>query len=279
MLNINLNENVCPELVSLITEFRRSQVSRFPIFVDAHPEAKNVIRFVDSRFPKDSWNYKVLIARLEVSDFDESKKPIYKLSSRSIVNDKYKFNNVNYNAKKTNDPKKLLKLLKDFVKPFSTHEIANESVVSFERMYVNWQDVPSAEFGTFAGRIGRDDIAKEVIALAQQGVRFNTEKFQKLAAEGLEHYQEANRRQLIPSCKTHVYIQPDESVVATTMRNSAGLEEKCVTYESLQAAPVPIQQAVAMLLIVDSNTFVPEVGLKINSKQFWVEVNPNELKS
>jgi hypothetical protein len=83
----------------------------------------------------------------------------------------------------------------------------------------------------------------------------------------------------MPSCKTHVYVQPDDSVVVTTMPNNAGVDMGCLNYENLQASPVPIQQAVAMLLMVDGNTFVPEAGFKVNDKQFWVEVNPHELKS
>jgi hypothetical protein len=34
-----------------------------------------------------------------------------------------------------------------------------------------------------------------------------------------------------------------------------------------------------MLLMVEDDTFIPEAGYRVNDKQFWVEVNPHELKS
>jgi len=279
MLNLNLNENVRPELVKLITEFRRAQVSRFPINVDATTDAKDLIRFVDSRLPMDSWNPKYLLARLEVSDTDKNGNPVYKLSSRLIENEKYSSRNKEYHTKATNDLKKLLKLLKEYVKPYSAQEIASVSQFEATCKYEEWQELPQKFFNQAASGIGREDLAKEVLALMQRGVEFHTDKFRRVALEGMPHYIESARRQNMPSCRTHVYVQPDDSVVVTTMPNNAGVDMGCLNYENLQASPVPIQQAVAMLLMVDGNTFVPEAGFKVNDKQFWVEVNPHELKS
>jgi len=279
MLNLNLNENVRPELVKLITEFRRAQVSRFPINVDATTDAKDLIRFVDSRFPRDSWNPKYVLARLEVSDTDKKGNPVYKLSSRLIENEKYSPRNNEYHTKATNDLKKLLKLLKEYVKPYSAQEIATLSQFEATCKYEEWQELPQKFYNQTASGIGREDLAKEVLALMQRGVEFHTDKFRRVALEGIPHYIESARRMSMPSCKTHVYVQPDDSVVVTTMPNNAGVDMGCLNYENLQASPVPIQQAVAMLLMVDGNTFVPEAGFKVNDKQFWVEVNPHELKS
>ena len=278
MLNLNLNESVRPELAKLITEFRRAQVSRFPINVDANPDAE-VIRFVDSRMPKDSWNPKLILARLEVSDTDKNGNPVYKLSSRLIENEKYSPTNNDYHTKSTNDLKKLLKLLKEYVKPYSAQEIANRTWYVADSKYDEWQTLPTKFYHSASSGIGREDLAKEILALMQRGVEFHTEKFRRVALEGMPHYIESVRRQSMPSCKTHVYVQPDDSVVVTTLPNTAGIDAGCLNYENLQASPVPIQQAVAMLLMVENDTFIPEAGYRVNDKQFWVEVNPHELKS
>jgi hypothetical protein len=278
MLNLNLNESVRPELAKLITEFRRAQVSRFPINVDANSDG-GAIRFVDSRMPKDSWNPKSILARLEVSDTDKNGNPVYKLSSRLIENEKYSPTNNDYHTKSTNDLKKLLKLLKEYVKPYSAQEIANRTWYIADSRYDEWQTLPTKFYHSASSGIGREDLAKEILALMQRGVEFHTEKFRRVALEGMPHYIESVRRQNMPSCKTHVYVQPDDSVVVTTLPNTAGIDAGCLNYENLQASPVPIQQAVAMLLMVEDDTFIPEAGYRVNDKQFWVEVNPHELKS
>jgi hypothetical protein len=121
-------------------------------------------------------------------------------------------------------------------------------------------------------------VAKEIIALKQAGVEFHTDIFRKIAEQGLEHYYEAQRRKTIKSCKTHVLIQPDNSVVVTTLIDAA-LQSGAVTYENMDTVPMPIQQAVAMLRMVENKIFIPEAGLRMSDNQFWVEVNPNEFNS
>jgi hypothetical protein len=276
MLNLKLNDKVSPTIVSILTEFRRSQVSRFPIEVEAHENDACKVRFVDSRFPNNSWRLHNVLAKLDIVDYDKHNKPVFQITCRLINNEKYVSYNELYNTKETSDPKKLLKLLKDYVKPYSAQEIAHKSYEAIDLKFSAWTHEPSELFQECTRGLTRSDIAEEVIRLKMAGVQFHTEKFQRVAEEGLEHYYESKRRASIKSCKTHVLVQPDSSVVITTLPNGA-VETGNATYENMETVPVAIQQAVAMLRMVEANTFVPETGMKVSDNRFWVEVNPEEF--
>ena len=113
MLNLQFKENTCDEIKSLLTDFRRVQVSRFPIDVKATDNDNNRIAFVDSRFPTNTVHYKRNLAVLETNTVDDKGRKIYVLRSRLIKNEKYAQHNDDYHSRETTDLKKLSKFLRD----------------------------------------------------------------------------------------------------------------------------------------------------------------------
>jgi hypothetical protein len=55
-------------------------------------------------------------------------------------------------------------------------------------------------------------------------------------------------------------------------------EEISYSYDSFSQAPESIQQQLSMLRMVEDKTFVPDVGMRHDAKNFWIDINPNDIK-
>lgn len=277
MLNLNVRDTLHPLFKQLLTDFRRVQVSRYPIEVVQHNDDDvNAVKFVDSRFPSDSWRKDRILAYLSIAGYDAKHRPKLMLYSRLINNEKYSQQNDEYYQKTTTDPKKMASWLREYVKPYSQEEIMQRTVqgVSFE--YDEWKNKPRYEFRDVVQRLRSEDIAEEVMYLQSVGVQFRSQKFQDVATQGLELYAEAQRRSNTVNRNAHVFFQPDGAVLVTAPRESGfvGVE---LQFDSLDQVPEAIQQQVAMLRMCERGQYIPEVGRMNNDREFWVHVNPSVL--
>lgn len=278
MLNLNLRDSIHPVLKQLLTDFRRVQVSRFPIEVTQHHnDDSHAVRFVDSRFPTDSWRKDRILAYLSIDGYDAKLRPKMKLHSRLIENDKYSSHNDDYHHKTTADPKKMAAWLREYVKPYSQEKVMGRSPGNIAYEYDEWRVKPRQEFRSVVQRLTPEDIAQEIMYLQSVGVQFRSDKFQQIASQGVELYTEAKQRESNPKCSAHVFIQPDESVLVTVTSSPTGAHE--LQFESLDRAPEYIQQQVAMLRLCERGQYIPEVGKANTERDFWVHVNPNDLNS
>lgn len=278
MLNLNLRDSIHPLLKQLLTDFRRVQVSRFPIEVTQHHnDDSHAVRFVDSRFPTDSWRKDRILAYLSIDGYDAKLRPKLKLYSRRIENEKYSAQNDDYYQKVTADPKKMAAWLREYVKPYSQEEVMGRSPSGIAYEYDEWRVKPRQEFRSVVQRLTPEDVAQEIMYLQSVGVQFRSDKFQQIASQGVELYTEAKQRENNPKCNAHVFIQPDESVLVTVTSSPTGAHE--LQFESLDRAPEYIQQQVAMLRLCERGQYIPEVGKANTERDFWVHVNPNDLNS
>ena len=276
MLNLNLRDSIHPVLKQLLTDFRRVQVSRFPIEVTQHHnDDSHAVRFVDSRFPTDSWRKDRILAYLSIDGYDAKLRPKLKLYSRRIENEKYSSQNDDYYQKVTADPKKMAAWLREYVKPYSQEEVMGRSPSGIAYEYDEWRSKPRQEFRSVVQRLTPEDVAQEIMYLQSVGVQFRSDKFQQIASQGVELYTEAKQRENNPKCNAHVFIQPDESILVTVTSSPTGAHE--LQFESLDRAPEYIQQQVAMLRLCERGQYIPEVGKANTERDFWVHVNPNDL--
>jgi len=267
MLNLQFKEHTSDEIKSLLTDFRRVQVSRFPIDVEATANDHNKIGFIDSRFPTNSVHYKKNLAVLETNGLDDKGRRVYILRSRLIKNEKYSEHNDDYHSRETTDIKKLSRFLRDYVKPYSPQEIS-EMGGDVTGDYHDWQSDARSSFRRVV-EVSSIDIAEEVAYLKSVGVQFRSDKFRQIATKGLELHEEVKRRENNDIKNVHVYINPDESVHVTVA------DDKTYSYDTLDGVPETIRQQVAMLMMVDMKQYVPEVGKRTAEKMFWVHVNTN----
>jgi hypothetical protein len=282
MLNI---DSLCPEtpeaVREMITTMRRTHVSRFSVDAVCETDRPNVVRFVDSRFPTIRNRVDSCLAILDCSDYDGDGRRVYKITSRLIENEKYAVHNQYYRTKTTTDLKKVVKMLREYAKPYSAAEIAqrynnDEPSASYEA----WVHSPRDQFNNLVHRLHSTDIAEEIVYLRSVGVQFRSEKFTQIASTGIELYEESNRRRATKVAIMMVYMQPDNSVVVATSHemNERVMSPGSWTYSSLEEAPSCVQQQVAMLRMCDSGSYIPEVGRKVKDTVFWIQVNPEDFK-
>lgn len=278
MLNIEFDENVNPHLREMVMELRRAHVSRFPVVVQ-NTENRRMVRFLDSRFlGREAWNHRNALAIVSVGDTDDKGRNIYQIKSRLIQNEKFACHNDSYYTKETTDKKKMIKWLKEYAKPYTSQEIVDRTPSNIASDFEEWQDTPWREARSMV-TFKAVEILEEIVYLRSLGVQFRSDNFRKAAEEGLEAYNEAKRRKSIKTARMHAFIQPDGSLMVTCTPG-AGLEKAgSWTYERVETAPACVQQQIAMLRICESNTYIPEVGKKMDDHTFWIHVNPDEFNS
>jgi hypothetical protein len=265
------NEVDFPHFKYLVNEFRRVQVSRFPIEVVVSNEGM-VIGFVDSRFPTDRFNVSNMLAMLYVES-NTNEKPTITIESRLINNEKFARHNDKFCTRSTHDLKKMFKYMKEYIKPFSGQEIAQKSYRGVQHEFETWQRKAHWGVKEALNQLEPKDFMEGIAKLQALGIEPPTEKFAELAKTAIPHFEEMKRRDAMEEPNYHIAINPDDSVVVTIMRgNDKGSSIK----ESLDACPLFIQQNVGMLKMVNDNERIPEVGTKVNTTQFWIEGKPQE---
>ena len=276
MLNLNNMEALTHvELEQLLTDFRRVQVSRFPIDVQIN-QAGQMVAFVDSRFPVDafSFNRNKVLGMLYFDGYDKkSGKKMFTVESRLIQNDKYSTRSSEYYTKTSSDVKKVAKLLRDFIKPYTGLEVALQSLRTAEQEFNRWKDDPSMRSRDAMGSVYRDDLLEIFENLKSLGVPAVNDKMQKVYDEALPAFLEAKERNDKKFAGVHVSLNPDESVVVSCMRTDEpnGLEKGSITYDSMEVCPAFVQQQVGMLRLMVDGMHLPNVGTRINDKTFWID--------
>ena len=264
------NEIDFPQLKQLVNEFRRVQVSRFPIEVVTDDGSGMMVGFVDSRFPTDRFNVSNMLAMLYVESLGE--KPNIVIESRLIENEKFARHNDKFRTRSTHDLKKMFKYMKEYIKPFSGQEVAQKSYRAMQNEFDNWRRKPNWAVKEALNQLGPKDWMEGIGKLQELGV-LPTDMFAELAKTAIPHFDEMKRRDAMEEPNYHINLNPDDSVVVTIMR---GEEKGSSVKESMDACPMFIQQAVGMLKMMDDRERIPEIGTKVSSKEFWVEGKPQE---
>jgi hypothetical protein len=253
-------------LRTALQEFRRVQVSRFPITASC---IGRTVRFYDSRFSNSK-----MLAEVSVGTNDKNEE-YFCLESRLILNDRFVRGNDRRNQKQTKDPKKLLRYMRDYVKPFSAKEIASNSIELRREHLDGWRGQAQSLMRDLCN-LSREDVMQEMIRMRAVGYKPQTEKFAHVMEQGLAAWEEATRRSNRQIMNVHVFINPDESVeiYCHDKMGYGGINQGVTPFNSLADTPTSIQQHVAMLRMMDNKAFIPEVGTKIDANNYWVEVFP-----
>jgi len=274
MLNLNNMEALIHvELEQLLTDFRRVQVSRFPIDVMVNTTGQT-IAFNDSRYPTDAFHKSKCLALLYFDGHDKkTSKKIFTVESRLIQNDRYSPRSSEYYTKSSSDVKKVAKMLRDYVKPYTGLEVAQNTLRSAELNFQNWRDKPAVDSSDAVSHLYREDLLEIFNSLKSLGVPAVNHKMQKVYDVALPAYLVALERKGNKFAGVHISFNPDDSVVVTCMRDdeATSISKGSITYEGLEACPAFVQQQVSMLRIMEDNSYLPNVGTRINDKTFWID--------
>lgn len=252
------------ELRDILVELRRGHVSKFPIHVTA---LATVLKFYDSRF-LDGDRGDALVAKVNMQA-DAKGHDVFIVRAYTIENDKYRVNTDEYHSKQSRDPKKILRLLREHVKPFAATRVARWSRGDFRHSVHEWSNAVRSNYRRTTASIDLEGIVEELVLLRDMGFRPQTEKLVKLMDDAIPAFQEMQRVKNREIMHLHVLINPDGSV------NISNDDKVIATADSMDYAPKNVQEQVAMLRMMDNKAFVPEVGMKVNDNQYWVEVSKN----
>ena len=191
------------EIMSLIREFRRVQVSRFPINVKFIDTDVGSAKFYDSRFEQQA-----LVAELW-KESNGKEKDYWVLESRLIHNDRYRGDR--RTQKQTKDTKKMLRYMRDFIKPLSAKEIAYAAREVRNTRIAMWKHEAIDKMRETCS-FDRDHVMEELVRMKAVGYKPQTEVMARIMEHGVSAWEEAKRRSDRKVMQVHVFINPDESV-------------------------------------------------------------------
>jgi hypothetical protein len=265
MLVLNDVEKLTPRYVQLLSDFRRTQISRFP--VEVRVINAEFISFVDSRFPV-ALNASANVRNSLGSVYSDNDKIV--IESRLIQNEKYNMHNTDYHTRKTQDVRKVLKYMKEYLKPYTAQEIAHRTLNGAKEAFNEHRE--KAMWKARHYKLDNMDVLyEEVMHMKMLGYEPKTDAVKKLIDEGFPALEQYMKTKDTEFPRVHVHIAPDESVTIAVLAKQSNLEMGAYTHDSLAAAPTFIQQQVGLLKMMDKNTHVPDVGYKSSDTEFWIE--------
>lgn len=255
-----------PQMKQLVNEFRRVQVSRFPIdVVTLGDPSQLIVGFVDSRFPTDRTDKMLGVLYVK----EDGERPTLTLDSRLIQNEKFARHNTDYHTKSTSDMKKMLKHMREFIKPFSGQEIAQRSYRGMEYTFDKWQGEPRTKIREVTQMLGMMEYVEALVGMHKTGQL--EPNIREVVEQCVPLYDDFLQRRNANMPIHHIALNPDDSVVFTIMK---GQEKGSKVVESLEECALEVQQAIGMLRMMNDGDRIPYVGLKVNSNEYWVEGLP-----
>lgn len=263
----DLEDPVNPKIMELLTQFRRIQISLFPLIVTK--SGTEQVNFYDSRFPTNGDGMKKAVARLWV-DTNSKKDDVFVIESKAIDNPR--FRNERRARKITGDPAKMLKYLKTYVLGYDPKELAGMTKNVMADKFESWRYQATRETRNVVA-CDMQVIYEEARRMADLGLRAQTAKFQKVIDEGLALYEESK---YVESRKdkdlVHLFFNPDDSISLWFDSRSDKTTGLSIHYKSFDNLPEQVASRVAMLKISETKTFIPDVGIRVDDRSFWVDV-------
>ena len=271
MLIIEAVEALDPRLLPILQEVKKRHISRYPIIAAC---SSLHIGFHDSRMPRST-----RIAWLR-ADYNDKGEPGFLVTSNRIENAKYAKHNRKYRTKFASDPMRAAKTLRDVLHPLTPQEMADMTSSVAQNHYDLWRGKAQEESSAaIAPYVNPRAVMAEVVRMVDVGYVPQTEAFRNLLEKGLPLWQERQRRYEQTAKLVHVCINPDGSVELFTHDDVGPIARGKTFVPTLEETPEVIQQHVAVLRMVEDNTHVPEVGTRVDSTRYWVEVLGGSAKA
>jgi hypothetical protein len=271
-------EDFHPQLQPILKEFARKShavnlevvgnlYTRNPI--EGKPEYRTAF-FIDPRFPERTER------RDRVGYVKFSLDAPIEVGSRLIRNEKYRKHSLEYNTKASKVESKIIKLMVEYIKPFSENEMFNFNNLNTKQLVGDWRLEHAMKVDRWTACA--DDLYTEIKYLRNLGVQFKTEKFAKLAMN-LELFEEHKARDTQPITIYRVFVEEGRVTVSKKVTDSHGdltsLENGSIvstTYNSLESLPEDILSGVSMLKILggEPRTVLRGIGYKVSDNEFYL---------
>ena len=170
-------------------------------------------------------------------------------------------------TKETRNVKKALKLMLDMLTPYSLQEIANLRGKRIGQRIYEWRNEHDNKVHEPIRILGASYLAviKEMQNLKNLNVPLVTAEFKRVMEHTLAYHEENKYR---TTAKVHkVFITYRDDGVHTLDDSEIPSEKVYPTYEML---PEDIRGKIAFLKMLKDGEDIPEVGLRMDDKNFWV---------
>lgn len=248
-----------PTLDILTKQLVRTHVSRYPITAE-------VTSSFDIHFYDDRHRDKAVMVLTYMGD------GVLLFKSPFIKNEKYKENNSNYETRQTNSMTKARKLLAEYVRPYTPHELTKYLHNDASNAFLTWKHEFHDKVRKTLFYLGSEDILNEIVNYANTGIMYGTDKFKELTAPDKLELIRSHKERDIEMPKKHVYVQPDGVVFSCIAQKEWGsfTMGEVSTHNSVYELPDDLRGNVALLRMAEDKAVVNKVGLKLDTNSFWV---------
>lgn len=229
--------------------------------------------------------YPLDIGRINFKDnaARRNEKESYGVYSRKIRNAKYAAGRDQHHMVTAKDVKKAVKNVSKYVMPFTTHELAQAFYNPMVSNVSSSMEKVRAEVRDCGRTIGNNptELLIEIRDLLKQNVHFKTETFKQLApkvTELMERYEHENSRNVggtfVRFFETdgQTFFSTQEAIeIRKNYSQMQGSAENKHEGKPVAEIPEDVMGAVAVLSILSDGQYVQNVGMKIDSKHFWIE--------
>jgi len=218
----------------------------------------NRIYFHDNRFPH--------MSEIGYLRYMNNK---FVVHSRLIKNAKYRQWRDEHNQKECVKPERALKNLIEFMRPLSMKEVSKEIRELAKDKEGSWRSNASRSANSvIRDRLTVPKIVEEITHLVALGVEFKTDEFRNLVNEGLALYAESKRVAEVKTDHNYVHFMPDGRVMLGLRTNHTTAETKELAPE--EPLPEEISNNLALLKMLGSKEFLPEIGFKKSDTEYIV---------
>lgn len=223
-----------------------------------HKEEFWQLRFADPRFTEDEMPF---IGVAEWTYGSRSDKE-YKISARTIQNDRFSGWSNENKSRRTKDVKKAIKIAMETLVPYEWHEVSANGRRNAESKHSSWVSECNQSVRPFS--IDNSVIYEEIKHLVAQGIVFKTEQF-KRAAAGIPAYEEFVTRVQKP-VKFDTIIERGDKVIYIP-------DGRCLEAQELsavEALPESTRNSIALLKLVGKDILLPEVGYRAGVNTYFI---------
>lgn len=248
-----------PTLDILTKQLVRTHVGRYPITAEVIDSCTNC-------FYDDRYRGKAVMVLTYIGDGQ------LLFRSPFIKNEKYNESNSSYETKHTNNMTKARKILADYVRPYTPHELTKYLHNDASNAFLHWKHEFGDQVRKLTYYIGVSDILEEIANFAETGIPYGSSKFKELMTPEKLELIRVSRSRDIEMPKKHVYVQPDGVVFSCNAQKEWGnfTMGEVSTHNSIYELPDDLRSNVALLRMAEEKAVVSKVGLRLNTNSFWV---------
>lgn len=173
-------------------------------------------------------------------------------------------------SKTSTDEKKVLKLMRQMITPYTLKEISDFYDNRVDEALRPWKSELYLKTRVPYQKLSYDAMVKELRNLQSLGVSFVTSEFRGMMEETLAHHDEYEYRNKTQVEKLFVSIREDG---IHTVKDEAILQ----VYPTFDSLPVDYQGRLAILKMLKDGDNIPEVGIRIDAKTFWLLNMPERV--